>query len=129
MKGDLLQQLAEARAMNEDLQAQLDMASGSFLEFERAEENLTLMETQIGDLDQTTQNYVRAMISEYRRLKLYEEETRHQSRTFASKQNRTDWEKAASNLKAAAIELNNYQAMPVVQRNQVARNQAAMNRM
>ena len=86
IQGDLLQQLAEARAMNEDLQAQLDMASGSFLEFERAEENLTLMETQIGDLDQTTQNYVRAMISEYRRLKLCEEETRHQSRTFASKQ-------------------------------------------
>ncbi|CAE7422825.1 C15C7.7, partial [Symbiodinium pilosum] len=96
----------------------LGMASGSFLEFERAEENLTLMETQVGDLDQTTQNYVRAMISEYRRLKLYEEETRHQSRTFASKQNRTDWEKAASNLKATAIELNNYQAMLVVQRNQ-----------
>ena len=63
-----------------------DMSAGNFLEFERAEENLTMLETNLGDLDQTTQNYVnyvRAMVSEYRRLKHFEEETRHQSRAFS----------------------------------------------
>ncbi|CAE7574436.1 C15C7.7 [Symbiodinium natans] len=101
-----MQQLADERARSDELQTTLDLREGEYLEFERAVENVTAMEAHLSEMDPTTANQVQAMVSEFKRVQRYEQETRHRANTLPLRETKSDWEQAVATMKQAVDMVN-----------------------
>ena len=124
--GNLMQQLADERARSDELQTTLDLREGEYLEFERAVENVTAMEAHLSEMDPTTANQVQAMVSEFKRVQRYEQETRHRANTLPLRETKSDWEQAVATMKQAVDMVNQFYARMMTQRTQVAKQLAGM---
>ena len=119
MESDYLRVIEDQKEKMQYMQAQLELLTGTTDQIDMAAEACCAIEGSLLSLDARMQQEAQTVITEFRRLKLVEEESRARSRHFPTRDTKDEWIKAADNLRIASGQMNQYYQDMMRQRAQV----------
>ena len=119
MESDYLRVIEDQKEKMQYMQAQLELLTGTTDQIDMAAEACCAIEGSLLSLDARMQQEAQTVITEFRRLKLVEEESRARSRHFPTRETKDEWIKAADNLRIASGQMNQYYQDMMRQRAQV----------
>ena len=120
MEADYIRVIENQKDKIQHMQAQLELLTGTTDEIDMAAEACTALEGSYMSMDPTMQREAQTVVTEFRRLKTVEEDSRARSKHFPTKETKDEWIAAADSLRVAAIQMNSYYQNVMRQRAQIS---------